>query len=1162
MDERKDTDSSVSAASESSKTLNAGQEVAKVVESVTSKVQSKVQLEESVREDGEVGEGGSCNGGDIMVGVMGSEVYVDGVFLRDFNDGSGGNSNAEAVNEGDGSTKMCSEREPKDLDGGSGVFGEVGRDGIKDEGAKSPNLGADFLGGSSRVDESKESGDLVGDALVGGLIDDRVGGADDIDDKSSQKVEIENSETQPVRDEIVVKTSSLLKEAELANEGAESCEVNVVGSQNLEVLDNKDQKQNVENGGGVSSIAKTQAVVEEKPELVDKPLEHAMEVDGTGEEAVEELKKEEVHVLGGERRGIEIEAAIPTSGTIVEDSRIACAGVEVGMLVKTAVSNMQAEEPSTDALESTLISDEGKPANSTLKDTLPCPERDSISTQKDGLANAPSDSIEHHAQTAVELKVALVDKKEIACPDMEDSQNSFQATQVVGGEATTTKNNVLLSSEMNSDSARVEQGREKCLHENALCTASVVVQETAVEEPAVDADQVPSHEGKEMDTDEEDSGNEQSKISEDRSVKRAPLNSESLGQTYQARYEFSLDNEGEFSVGDLVWGKVRSHPWWPGQIFDPLDASEKAMKYHKKDCFLVAYFGDRTFAWNEASVLKPFRSHFSLVEKQSTSEVFENAVSSALEEVARRVELSLTCSCIPKDAYEKIHYQAVENAGIREDSSITEHVDKFTRGDLFEPCKLLEYMEMLGQSPTYEADRLELVTAKSQLLAFYRLKGYTELPEFQACGNLLETADGLEFQDDVIEHASSVSRDDGQGFAGDRTLQSQSCSYHKRKHNLKESLYPRKKERNLSELMGDSWTSVDDEIGSDKKSDIKSFSLSSSKTYTSFPADTVTPEGRRTISLAKVCTPINLPKPSFKIGDCIRRVASQMTGSPSILKCHTQKGDGSSDGLVGDGSDISAQHYEEAETTTAVLSTEYSSLDELLSQLHLVAQDPLKGCSFVNIVISFFSDFRNSVIVEQHDRLSGKRRKACTVGGSPETFEFEDLSDTYWTDRVIQNGSEEQPSRKSRKRDDQLGRLHSDKFIHQSNSRKRYSDGKSNLPTEKPVGYVDDKTPAELVMHFPVVDSVPSETNLNKMFRRFGPLKESETEVDMDTNRARVVFKRCSDAQAAYGSASKFNIFGSMLVNYQLNYTISVPFKTIPIGTTQGEDDATLFLEY
>ncbi|GJZ41920.1 enhanced ethylene response protein 5, partial [Tanacetum coccineum] len=68
----------------------------------------------------------------------------------------------------------------------------------------------------------------------------------------------------------------------------------------------------------------------------------------------------------------------------------------------------------------------------------------------------------------------------------------------------------------------------------------------------------------------------------------------------------SLDNELFVSLQQL-----KSHPWWPGQIFDPPDALEQAVKHHKKYCFLVAYFGDQTFDWNESVVLKPFRSYFS-----------------------------------------------------------------------------------------------------------------------------------------------------------------------------------------------------------------------------------------------------------------------------------------------------------------------------------------------------------------------------------------------------------------------------------------------------------------------------------------------------------------------------------------------------------------------
>jgi hypothetical protein len=88
------------------------------------------------------------------------------------------------------------------------------------------------------------------------------------------------------------------------------------------------------------------------------------------------------------------------------------------------------------------------------------------------------------------------------------------------------------------------------------------------------------------------------------------------------------------------------------------------------------------------------------------------------------------------------------------------------------------------------------------------------------------------------------------------------------------------------------------------------------------------------------------------------------------------------------------------------------------------------------------------------------------------------------------------------------------------------------VASQKPAGYMDENSPAEIVMNFFEVNYVPSKTNLNKTFRRFGPLKESETEVDRDTSPAIVVFKKSSNAEVAFSSAGRFNIFGPMLVNY------------------------------
>ncbi|KAK9282993.1 hypothetical protein L1049_011220 [Liquidambar formosana] len=694
--------------------------------------------------------------------------------------------------------------------------------------------------------------------------------------------------------------------------------------------------------------------------------------------------------------------------------------------------------------------------------------------------------------------------------------------------------------------------------------------EIEAEEQVTDAEQFGLHGGQEIEAEEQVTDNEKSKTTEERAVKRAILKSGSSVRVHQATYQLPPENEGELSVSDLVWGKVRSHPWWPGQIFDPSDSSEKAMKYQKKDCFLVAYFGDRTFAWNEASLLKPFRTHFSMIEKQNNSEAIINAVNCALEEVSRRVELGLACSCIPKDTYDKIKFQIVENTGIRQESSRRDGVDESASANSFEPDKFIEYIKALAQLPTGGADRLDLVIAKAQLLAFYRQKGGCCLPEFQFCGGLLENDAETSLSEDkkhlseVIEYRTPIFEHGKHLLSIKGKLKNQNNSSHKRKHNLKDSAYPRKKERSLSELM--SGDTPDDENGSDGKTNSKLVSSSSGKkrkSGDSFDDDSVVQDRRKTIFSANVSTTSPSPRQSFKIGECIRRVASQLTGSSSILKCS------GTDKSAGSAFDVSSPTPEDSQSGKMIIPTEFSSLDEMLSQLNLAARDPMKGYSFLNIIISFFSDFRNSVIPSQcsrrdnssMDKVGGGRKKKASrfVIGSPETFEFEDMKDSYWTDRIIQNGSEEQQLHRNKR--DQLVTLGLEGQVSpRSYSRKKSYYGNHEIAGEKSASYVDERkqdlSPTELILNFPEVHSVPSETSLNKMFKRFGPLKESETEVDRETSRARVVFKRCSDAEVAFSSAAKFNIFGPTLVNYQLSYSPSVPFKASPIAMTRDQEDA------
>jgi len=201
-------------------------------------------------------------------------------------------------------------------------------------------------------------------------------------------------------------------------------------------------------------------------------------------------------------------------------------------------------------------------------------------------------------------------------------------------------------------------------------------------------------------------------------------------------------------------------------------------------------------------------------------------------------------------------------------------------------------------------------------------------------------------------------------------------------------------------------------------------------------------------------------------------------------------------------------------------------------------------------------------------KLGGGRKKRAShaIIGSPEEFEFDDINDSYWTDRIIQNCSEEQPSGDGHNREVkyQLVTFDPDKSLKSSRrsySRKRFSNGNHQMAMEEPIRHIgerkQDNSPTELILNFSEGESIPSEINLNKIFKRFGPLREDETEVDLETSRARVVFKRCSDAEVALSSAEKFNIFGEMVVHYQLSYSPSVSIKTWPMETSHGLEDAT-----
>ncbi|KAM5581669.1 hypothetical protein ABKV19_010757 [Rosa sericea] len=189
------------------------------------------------------------------------------------------------------------------------------------------------------------------------------------------------------------------------------------------------------------------------------------------------------------------------------------------------------------------------------------------------------------------------------------------------------------------------------------------------------------------------------------------------------------DGLNEFCIGDFVWGKIKNHPWWPGQICDPSEASELAVKLRSKDKLLVAYFGDDTFAWCHPSQLKPFEENFVENSKLSSSKVFVIAVQQAVDEIGRLVKLNMSCACMGEEFLSGRKQTLASNAGVKEGVVVPEgRVGKFL-GHLSQPVDLLAELKHIAQVVSLTSV-LELNVLKSLLSAFYCSKGGYQLPVY------------------------------------------------------------------------------------------------------------------------------------------------------------------------------------------------------------------------------------------------------------------------------------------------------------------------------------------------------------------------------------------------------------------------------------------------
>uniref|UniRef100_J3M400 PWWP domain-containing protein n=1 Tax=Oryza brachyantha TaxID=4533 RepID=J3M400_ORYBR len=160
----------------------------------------------------------------------------------------------------------------------------------------------------------------------------------------------------------------------------------------------------------------------------------------------------------------------------------------------------------------------------------------------------------------------------------------------------------------------------------------------------------------------------------------------------------------------MVWGKVKSHPWWPGHVYSiTLTSDGEVRRGYRDGLVLVAFFGDSSYGWFEPHELLPFEENFPEKAAQGGGRNFPTAISEAADEVARRAALALLCPCRSPDAFRPHEadprYLLVDVPGFDTDAEY--HPDQVTaEREKIAPRALLDYLKGAALEQRDAADKV------------------------------------------------------------------------------------------------------------------------------------------------------------------------------------------------------------------------------------------------------------------------------------------------------------------------------------------------------------------------------------------------------------------------------------------------------------------------